>query len=76
MCTRYSNISCMRLVFESADCFVQHVWRHGNNSRVATNREQHLVASSVWSSKCGTIFVMGVGKHNMVVISKIGTYIY
>ena len=33
----------LRLLFESSVCFVQHVWRCGYCSRVATNREQYLI---------------------------------
>ena len=32
-----------QLVFKSGDYFVQHIWWCIDNSRVATNRERHLI---------------------------------
>jgi len=46
----YSNISRMWPVFKSGNYFVQHILRCSNNSRAATNREQHLI-ERVWQAR-------------------------
>ena len=45
MRTRYSNISCARVVIESGDYdyFIQHVQKCSDNSRAATNRVWCLI---------------------------------
>ena len=50
MRTRYSNISCARLVIESGDYFVQHIQKYGDNLRVVTNWAWRLIERGVWSS--------------------------
>ena len=51
------ELTVPRLVFESGDYFVQHIRRCSDNSRVATNREQHLIEQiqDIYSSCFGGV---------------------